>query len=271
MHGIDLSNHHVTKSSNEMQKICNSLDQLNIQSFTYIKIHNDDSREILTTNAEWINYFYKNALFNEAEIVEIEHFISVDYFLWSELSSPHIAYSIGKELFNLRSGITFVVKNRDYRILYIFASDKDDSAMNGFYFRNLDIFKMFIQYFHNEANHLIKESLKYRIYLPNKRIIKPQSEPLVSREVGQSLKDNLKKQMLIDKYYLLEEDIYLTKQEMKCIKLYVGGYSINQIAEKMDINYRTVGNYIQNVKTKLNCHYDKQRLYRKVASIPSFF
>lgn len=67
MNGINLANNFALTSSALIKEICDPLlDSIGITYFNYVKIYNQDcSREMLTNNSEWTDYFYKNALYND--------------------------------------------------------------------------------------------------------------------------------------------------------------------------------------------------------------
>ncbi|CEK09374.1 hypothetical protein [Legionella hackeliae] len=77
MSGLNLEKHFSLTSSKLIQQICNPvLNPIGITYFNYIKIYlNDCSRELLTNNADWIDHFYKNALYDTVEAIDIEHLL----------------------------------------------------------------------------------------------------------------------------------------------------------------------------------------------------
>lgn len=127
MVSINLEKHHALTSSNSVRELFNPiLGSIGITYFNYIKIYNSDcSRELLTNNPEWIDHFYKNALFNSIGAVDIEHLLPKGYFLWSELDSKDPIYLQGRDFFNIDNGISFVIKRKDVTYLYIFASSNN--------------------------------------------------------------------------------------------------------------------------------------------------
>ena len=168
MHGISLEKHHAMGSSQYIKEICDPvLNSIGISYFNYIKIYNHDcSRELLTNNADWINHFYKHALYNSIGAIDIEHLLPKGYFLWSELNDKDPIYLQGRDFFNIDHGITFVIKRHDVTYLYIFAANKDQYEINNFYAGNIDLLQRFIHYFTDKGHQLIKEAEKNRIYLP---------------------------------------------------------------------------------------------------------
>jgi hypothetical protein len=60
MSKLILTNHFSLASAVEVNNICREpLSDLGISYFNYIKIYNDGSRELLTNNPDWIDFFIK--------------------------------------------------------------------------------------------------------------------------------------------------------------------------------------------------------------------
>jgi hypothetical protein len=253
MVGLDLSKHHSLISSQYIDSICSpALNSIGITYFNYIKIHHvDSSRELLTNNAQWIDHFYKNELYKSVGAVDIEHLLPKGYFLWSELNSDDPVYSQGKESFNIDNGISFVVKRKDVTYLYIFASTRENTQINNFYIRNIDLLKRFILYFNDKASALMKLAEKNKIYLPEKQIILPDKSKQV--HVSQAEREKFYKSTCIEKYYLLSEsdDLYLTKKQAECVAYLIEGATAKQCANALNISYRTVESYINDIKNRI--------------------
>ena len=75
MTGIDLRKHFSLTSSQYVKQICSPiLERIGITYFNFLKIyHKDNSRELLTNNAEWIDHFYQNKLYESVVTVDIKH------------------------------------------------------------------------------------------------------------------------------------------------------------------------------------------------------
>ena len=106
MTGLNLEKHFSLTSSGLIQQICDPvLNLIGITYFNYIKIyHNDCSREFLTNNADWIDHFYKNALYDTVGAIDIEHLLPKGYFLWSEMDKKSPVYLQGRDFFNIDHG-----------------------------------------------------------------------------------------------------------------------------------------------------------------------
>lgn len=250
---MDLGKHFSLTSSQSVKNICSpALDSIGITYFNYIKIyHEDSSRELLTNNANWIDHFYKNELYKSVGAIDIEHLLPKGYFLWSELNNDDSVYSQGRESFNIDNGISFVIKRKDVTYLYIFASSRENTKINHFYGRNIDLFQRFILHFNDRGSSLIKEAEKNRIYLPDRQIIP--TNRLNQGRITQDEREQFYKNTCVEKYYLLSEsdDLYLTKKQAECVAYLIAGATAKQCANALNISYRTVEGYINDIKNKL--------------------
>ena len=249
MKGMELKNHFALTSANEVNDICRPLKDIGITYFNYLKIYKDGSRELLTNNAPWIDHFYKNALYLTAGVVDVEHLLPKGYFLWSELDLNDPAYSQGQESFNIDNGVSFVIKRDEITYLYIFASTKDNMHINNFYIRNVDLFRRFIQYFHDRGSDLIKQAKSNKIVLPQQQIIN--SNRLKNIEIPSNVRRSFYTKM--DKFYLLDvsDDLYLTPKQAEVATYLVVGATAKQCARQLGISYRTVETYIEEIKQKI--------------------
>lgn len=253
MKGIDLSKHFALTSSQFVQQICAPiLANIGITYFNYLKIyHEDNSRELLTNNAQWIDHFYKNELYKSAGTVDIEHLLPKGYFLWNELDHSDPIYVQGREFFNIDNGISFVVKREDVTFLYIFASTRDNLLINNFYVRNTDLFKRFILFFNDKGASLLGECSKNRIYLPNA------NQTLPVNKSGGYMNERERKRFYesvnISRYYLpsISDELYLTRKQAECIAYLTEGATAKQCAKALNISYRTVEGYTNDIKDKI--------------------
>ncbi len=251
MKGMELKNHFALTSANDVNDICMPLKDIGITYFNYLKIYQDGSRELLTNNAPWIDHFYKNALYLTAGVVDVEHLLPKGYFLWSELDLNDPAYSQGQESFNIDNGVSFVIRRDEITYLYIFASTKDNMHINNFYIRNVDLFRRFIQYFHDRGSDLIKQAKSNKIVLPQRQIIN--SNRLKNIEIPSNVRRSFYKKTKMDKFYLLDvsDDLYLTPKQAEVATYLVVGATAKQCARQLGISYRTVETYIEEIKQKI--------------------
>jgi len=253
MNGISLEKHYALSSSHNIKELFNSiLHSIGITYFNYIKIYNEDcSRELLTNNPDWIDHFYKNALFNSIGAIDIEHLLPKGYFLWSELDHKDPIYLQGRDFFNIDNGISFVIKRHDVTYLYIFAASKEKHEINNFYVGNIDLLQRFIHYFNDQARSLIQEASNHRIFLPDQQIIN--ATRVNNIVISEQIREQFLEKTQVSRYFLLNESdsLYLTKKQADCARLLAKGDTSKHIAKKMNISPRTVEGYILDIKNKL--------------------
>ncbi|KTD11912.1 Bacterial regulatory protein, luxR family [Legionella gratiana] len=272
MDGINLEKHHALSSSNNIKELFNPiLNSIGISYFNYIKIYNEDcSRELLTNNPDWINHFYKNALYNSIGTIDVEHLLPKGYFLWSELDSKDPIYLQGRDFFNIDNGISFVIKRNDVTYLYIFAAGKEKYDINNFYVGNIDLLQRFIHFFNDQARILIQEASQHRIYLPSQQIINPNRVNNIL--LAEKIREQFLEQTQVNRYFLLNESdsLYLTKKQADCARLFARGYTSKHIAKEMSLSPRTVEGYILDIKSKLQESLNKSLTKQQIMQILRF-
>lgn len=253
MNGVNLENHFSLKSSNYVQEICSPLlNSIGISYFNYIKIYNSDcSRELLTNHPCWIEHFYKNALYNTIEAVDVEYLLPKGYFLWSEMDKKSPVYLQGRDYFNIDRGISFIIKRVDVTYLYIFGANQDNHEINNFYLGNIDLLQRFIHYFTDQAQDILKDAEKNRIYLPEPQVVDTNrvNNIILSEQTRKHFFENTK----IKRYFLLTESdsLYLSNRQAACATLFIKGYTSKQISRVMGVSHRTVEGYLLDIKNKV--------------------
>lgn len=252
MSNLILTNHFSLTSAVEVNNICHEpLNSIGISYFNYIKIYNDSSRELLTNNPGWIDFFYKNKLYKTAGVISIEHLLPRGYFLWSELENDDPAYTHGRDFFNIDNGISFVEKTKEATILYIFASTRSNYIINNFYLRNIDLFRRFILYFNDKADKLIRKAKNNKIILPEKQVINRRR--LDKNILSKDEKNAFLRSTLINKFTIINkgEQIQLTRREAESAAYMVNGYTAKEIAKILGVSFRTIEKFNIKVKEKL--------------------
>lgn len=262
MKGINLEKHFSLSSSSDIQEICLPLQTMGITYFNYLKVyHKDFSRTLLTNRPDWIAHFYKEALYHCNAVVKTEYYADKGFFLWKEMDQFDPAYFDAREGFNIDHGITFVEKYTDFTVLYIFATERNNDAINSLYLKNRALLQRFIYYFNEVARCLIKKSERHKIFLPEEQL-RLSSGLACSRESEDVFK-NFLEQTIIKRYYLSpQHDLYLTKQQALCAFYTIQGFTVKETARVLDISFRTVEEHLNAVKNKIAVIL-KKKVYQK--------
>lgn len=247
---MDLSHHFSIASAEAMQAICWApLQALGLHYFNYVKIHPDGSREVLTTHAAWMEYFYRHQLYLSAAVQQVDECLPKGFYFWQELDHDDAVYKIARDVFDIDHGITFIERDNHTTTLYIFAAHTAQSDINHFYTRNIDLLKRFILYFNDKAAVLIKYAALNKIYWPKLTDVpsKKTDERDQQREVFISITD-------IDKYIIHNQGqrVQLTRREAESAVHMINGYTAKQTGKLLGLSYRTVEKFNQKVKEKLS-------------------
>lgn len=277
INGMDLSNHIAITSHQDITAICQPLfDITAVTYFDFFREYDDKSRIWLSSDPLWTNYLYNKDYVNITEFVETEDvFIPSGCYTWSSLvercNSRYERQLYTEKLtdaynhFSVRNGIAFIENGIGYREFFNFGTRHKAINIIDNYLTNRSLFERFLFYFKQEAATLISKADKQRIIYPINNAVKPNSNLIFPEQYN-------KQEFKINKYFLSgkHRNIYLTKQQFKCAVLLLQGHRIKSIAYIMDISARTVEEYINKVKDKLQCHTVEEMKMELRKSVPCF-
>lgn len=250
----NLENHISITSSGFIKQICSELTK--IYGITYFSFHRDfkdGSRIWLCSNPDWTLHLYQvdyctiNS-FNTKKITNKNHV----YFPWDSminlLDSENIRLSYIERLhdakndFNINKGFTIIEYSDFYKDFFSFATTTTNSnAIIDIYFNNLDVLLAFTIYFKDIAAPLIRQAMRKRISINKSQTKIPPSLLTASCNHRFITYNN--------------QSYLLTSREEECLALLSCGKIAKEIATILHLSNRTVENYINVVKEKLNCHH----------------
>lgn len=260
--GIDLKQHISLTSCHSMADITQPLKKhFGITYFNYVKLYKSGGRLILTDRADWIDYFYKNALYETKAVASLEKLDDYSYHLWQEFGGQP-SFVIGKEKFNIYNGITIIEPSKEYTELYYFGTTVENVGIINLYITKFDILQRFILYFKDKAHVLISEANRHLIHLPEAQTIQSPSDELTDDPIIQSFLN----ETTVNRVFLSDEsDVYLTNREATCLYLLLLNNTAKKIGKTLNISPRTVETYLESVKMKLNVDTKKDLI--KIAEI----
>lgn len=235
----------------ELCEIARPLKRFGIHYFNHIRVFDDGSRLSFGTNGLWLQHFFDNSYY------KIGNFSSKplvsNYLLWKFLPSDGVLEIASKE-FNIDNGITIIEKNKTYTDLYLFASTRNNDAINNFYINNLDVLKHFINYYKE------KSSLFIDSCIPDKPILSKQQQieskqPLQESIILSSYIHEFYNETKINKfkYSYAAREVVLSANQHNIITLLLKGYNTKEIARILKLSPKTCQIYIDKIKLKFNC------------------
>lgn len=244
--------------SQELCDLARPLKVFGIHYFNHIRIFSDGSRVSLGTNGSWLKHFFDNAYYKIGNFSSKTSSLDYNYLLWKLLPSDGVLEVASKE-FNIDNGITFIEKKQLHTDLYLFASTRNNDAVNNFYINNLDILKHFINYYNEKSRLLISSCVPDRlIQTTDAQLTKEQivTEPHKKSIILSSCIDRFYSETIINKvrFNYSGKEIVISINQYQIIILLLKGYAIKEIAKALKLTPKTCQIYIDQTKSKFNCN-----------------
>lgn len=239
---------------------------LGINYFGYGRAYKDRTMFDLSSNPLWVDHFVKEKYVGIG--FDGKPFHSGIYTFYSSLGEimPIQQFVTASQVFNMHYPLVIVNKFESYYEYFHLATHKNNSKIYDFYFNNPDIIQQITKYFKKQAAHLIESSHKNRVLLPAEFINSfdildnNPSSPTTEKTLSFSTTFNN-----VNVNQNRNTKILSPRQHL-CASLYIKGYSAKQIAQELNLSYRTVEYYISVIKRKLYCH-TKEDLRKKLNTL----
>jgi DNA-binding CsgD family transcriptional regulator len=243
------SNQPFLKMAKDIDEIIQPIKKFGIHLFSYRKTFADGSRINFSNNADWLyDYFnlklYQSSLFEYA----IENYES-GFSIWP-LESKLSVFQHGRLYYNSDNGMTFTIKHADYCEFYIFGAHKNNKQMINVFINNLEFIKQFTEYFHWRTIELCKKAEQSLIK------ITPNSNDPSQLIYLYKKSDYLDaKKIFNDKTPSQESSVMqqLSPRERACIELLIKGKTAKEIGLQLNLAYRTIEFYLNNIRKKTGC------------------
>lgn len=217
-----------------VKQICDAWCDFGIHLFSYRKTFHDGSRINVSNDPHWLRDYYLLDLYRSSLFeLPIESY-ETGFSLWPQSSALPV-FLHGREYYNSDHGITYVKKHADYCEFFIFGAHKDNAKMVNVYINNLDFIKNFAENFVERAEPFITavEYLPIQFRLPNNTTMNC---------VYSSAEKNISPFLPA-----------LSPREKMCIKEMLAGKTAKMIARELQLSFRTIEFYIDNIKRKTGC------------------
>jgi DNA-binding CsgD family transcriptional regulator len=173
-----------------------------------------------------------------------------------------------KQHFDITNGITLCFKRDGYSEYFCFASSRENLNIVGFYLNHLDVLEAFSKFFLEKAHKMIEMETEHKIYIPNDGHLINMDVPVINQKNDfDSFSSEEFVPSLINNPYGI--DIQFTKNEIRCLTWLRKGLTAKEMGMEMDLSHRTVEDYINSIKYKLNCD-RKSQIIRTLDSIQLF-
>lgn len=233
---LDLKNHIFLQQSDEINQILKPLvDNFGLNSFNFHKTYHDNAQIRLTNTPSWCYEYLTDKYYQESIFELPAHNYQKNRYIWSNIHT-HKRILAGARAHGINYGITFVEPVDDGCEFYFIGTLIDNPEIINHYLSNFRLLEKFVATFHKKAAHLFEKIEPRRVIVEDWQNNQVCYNPAVSV-------DNLK--------YLAEiSEYHFTARELDCVPGLLKGHSAKQVAENLQISFRTVETHINNLKQK---------------------
>ncbi|HQS83883.1 MAG: hypothetical protein B7Y25_03065 [Alphaproteobacteria bacterium 16-39-46] len=232
-----------------------------ISNVGVLRFYADGSVLDLNTDWKWIEHrMIKNLLYNVLFLHDLYKLKKNGIYMWPDfINNVHLSGSIipanpvleASYEYGYWGGCNLYQIESDYVEVYSFVGKKNECLQaKNFCINHLTELKSYIFYFNSYMNYVFKQDNISKILLKGENIL----FDLNYRDNNDFL--DFFKNIKMKKYII--GDISFSQREYQCLKFLLKSYSAKQIATELNVSFRTIEIYIENIKIKTNCSYKNE-------------
>lgn len=252
------------KESSRIKALCEPLERyFGVNHFWYSRTSKEGWHFSLASNPEMHSYYHAEKLYLHSPFFRKPDLVQPGLYYYPSINDPKFQETIGQvaSKANVALGAGFVLQDDEALVRIGYAIDpKRAISIIDVLFNNLELLCKFNEYFVKEAASLITKAEHEAIFLPDEM---GTNYTLAPQGMKALLTADAKTQFLkaigcLDK----RAHVTLSKREKECLKHLLEGCTARGIAELMKLSIRTVENYLDTAKNKLDC-FNKEELFQK--------
>lgn len=247
-----IENHPTITLHDEIQSLCNPLNQLGITFFSHANIYNNLFSGI-TNNPDFHRFYLKNNYQNaDIHLAQIDN--KPQSYIWDNIEVAGKSAELDNE--SIRFGInhTFTLHRQDERgdHFYHFATSHRDKSFNQVYINNLDLLNLFINKFNITTynSSALSEAYSQQFVIDENHSdfnLSNNSEPLDNRQQFLS-------EIWENNKFPLKNGATLSLRQLQILYWLNNGKTINDISRIVNLAEITVHKHITHLKEQLNCY-----------------
>lgn len=233
---LDFKNHVFFNSIDSINNLIKPIaDHFGLDSFNYHKTFWDNSQIRLTNQPDWYEYYLSNKLYLQS-IFELP---SVNYskarIIWSNVYTHNEILRHASQ-FGIKHGITIIEPQNDgYEFYFLGSTIKGNEVINK-YLNNFKLLEKFIENLQTTGKELF-------LKLNDSKVT---ADDWAHNKLDFKLVDHINNFAFLSEIY----NYKFTNREMQCLPLILKGNTSKQIAEALNLSYRTIEDYIDSIKLK---------------------
>jgi len=247
--------------------LCAPLNNLGITSFSHLRTDHEGNFSGLANNPEFMKNYLTKGYYNADLHIKKNDYKSDDCLMWDALECDGTTQLMLQDArdFSFKHIFTMIESHDNQCDYYHFGTDQSNPAINQTYINNIDLLKKFIAYFNENMANSSELMKAYQIKFA-----------VENNATGVQLKDSTtlnhvdeQRNLFLQAIGFDKSELYLTKRQQECANLLLQGKTTQEIAFMLNLSPRTIEDYINLMKKKLNVR-NKTGLVLKLAQFIGF-
>ncbi len=256
-----LKNHASVLHTQEIMKICEPLEQLQISTFSHVRMTNATSFSAIISNPAFMENYLAKQHYNADIHANQKHCHLLNCLMWDHIEAKGQTAEMLQDAAEFQFNHIFtIIKNTGTQTdLYHFGTHLINDSFNQMYINQYDLLEQFICYFNEKIESIPHLNAAYDIkmeFLPHKNTI-GYDDKLTLTDVEK----NRFLSMIKNK-----ANASFTPRETTIIPLIIQGRTSREIGFYLGLSTRTIEGYIDALKTKLKMK-NKSELITKLLSM----
>ncbi len=257
-----LKNHPTFTQTQDILSLCSPLNSLGITAFSHLRTTKEVTFSGLANNPEFMKNYLTKGYYNADVHIKKNDYQAKQCLMWDAMECDGRTRSMLQDAndFSFKHIFTLIETQDDQCDYYHFGTHQSNPSINQTYINNIDLLKRFINYFNEK---IAQSPALMRAYQINFAVEKDATGIQLKNTTPLNIEDEQKK-FFLNAIGFDNEDLLLTKRQQECADLLLLGNTAHEISLQLGLSRRTIEDYINHLKTKLNAR-NKTELVLKLA------
>ncbi len=247
---------------------CMPLENVSIKFFTYTRLYKDGTAIFLCNSDKWYDTKFEHDIFEQDGFVTVQNLYRNEYTKCIFTGEPNKNIKVLGHMYNLDfwNSIDLYRYTTEYREVFNFSGSCKNGQIINFYINNFAFLTKFACSFRNKFSSLLTHPPKEAFI----NVYNTRENTLIDDH------DNVENDITVPQVmHILHDnkDITLSKRQKECLLLILKGKTAKEIAKDLNLSYRTVEQYTNFLKVKLECQNRRELIERMIKneSVKEYF
>ena len=255
---IKLKKHPSILNTQDVADICQPLNQLNISTFSHVRMTRENSFSALITNPAFTENYIEKQHYNADIHADPKHCHLLNCLMWDHIEAKGQVAQMLQDAadFQYNHIFTIIKKTGVQTDLYHFGTHLIDDSFNQMYINQYDLLEKFIVYFNDQVRHVpqLKAAYDIEIEMNNHQGSINNDDPIMT--ISEEQQNRFLSMVRTDLFSLREHEL---------IPMMITGKTSKEIATALGLSCRTIEAYIDTLKNKLQAR-NKAELISKLSN-----